>query len=363
MAFVVNERIKETTATTGTGAYAVDGAAVGHQAFSVLGAGNTCPYLCTDNVNWEVGIGTVSLAPNQLARTTILASSNAGTAINWGAGTKDIACVLPGKLAVILGQAGGPAVVSAFVAALLDDVDAATARGTLGAAAAVHNHDADYVNVAGDTMTGPLTLTGDPTAALHSAPKQYVDAKAAAEASNAAATAVPAGTIIAFGNSIAPSGYLDCNGQNVSRTTYAALFAAIAITWGAGDGSTTFALPDLRRRTIIGQGGVQVSGPGSAVGQVGGAETHTLTTTEMPSHTHGVTDPGHTHALNQSVTGATDGFSLGGSGTNISGSMNTGVFTLSAASATTGISIGAAGSGAAHNNMQPCAVVGYFIKY
>lgn len=354
MAFVVNERIKETTATTGTGAYAVDGAVVGHQAFSVIGAGNTCPYLCTDNVNWELAIGTVSLGPNQVARTTILGSSSGGAAINWGAGTKEISCVLPAKLAVILGQAGGPAVVSAFIATLLDDADAATARGTLGAAASVHNHDADYVNAAGDTMTGALTLPGDPAAALHAAPKQYVDAKAAAEASSA----VPAGTIIAFGNSIAPSGYLDCNGQNVSRTTYSALFAAIGTTWGTGDGSTTFTLPDLRRRTLIGQGGVQVSGPGSAVGQVGGAETHALTTTEMPSHTHGVTDPGHGHSASPaSVIGSGTGSNVNPTGGALSS------VALSVTSSNTGISIGSAGSGGAHNNMQPSAVVGYFIKY
>lgn len=65
---------------------------------------------------------------------------------------------------------------------------------------------------------------------------------------------VPPGTILDFAGSTLPTGYLDCNGAAVSRTTYSALFAAISTTWGAGNGTTTFNVPDLRGRTTINEG-------------------------------------------------------------------------------------------------------------
>ena len=80
---------------------------------------------------------------------------------------------------------------------------------------------------------------------------------------------LPAGAIIAFGSTVAPSGYLLCDGAAVSRTTYADLFAAISTTWGAGDGSTTFNLPDGRGGVLRGTGTGSVNGRdkvGPAVG-------------------------------------------------------------------------------------------------
>jgi hypothetical protein len=95
----VADRIRETSQTTGTGDYSLLGAATGFQAFSVLGANNLTPYFATDDINYEVGIGTVLTGPARLSRTTILASSNGGAAVNWGAGTRDIICGLPAALA------------------------------------------------------------------------------------------------------------------------------------------------------------------------------------------------------------------------------------------------------------------------
>lgn len=92
MAFVHANRVQETTSTTGTGTYDLNGAATGFQSFVAgIGNGNTCVYTCTDGTNWECGIGTVaSDSPDTLARTNVVSSSNGNAAVNWGAGTKDI---------------------------------------------------------------------------------------------------------------------------------------------------------------------------------------------------------------------------------------------------------------------------------
>ncbi|MFH0351023.1 MAG: hypothetical protein ACHBMF_03690, partial [Chromatiales bacterium] len=88
--FSIKPRVKESTITTGSGPYALSGAMVGYQSFAEIGDGNITEYFCTDNISWEAGLGTLSLAPSQLARTEVMASSNGGSAVNWGAGTKEI---------------------------------------------------------------------------------------------------------------------------------------------------------------------------------------------------------------------------------------------------------------------------------
>ena len=108
----------------------------------------------------------------------------------------------------------------------------------------------------------------------------------------------------------------------------------LGIPWGAAD-STHFNLPDLRRRVLMGSGGTQVNGPGIYLGNTGGAEGHTLTTGEMPAHTHGI------------PFSATSG---------LAGGPN---FNLSGASGATTTSTGGGGS---HNNVQPSAVVKKIIK-
>lgn len=89
------DRVKETSATTGTGTYNLAGAAAGFRTFVAgVGNGNTCQYVAEDGTNWEIGVGTVTdAAPDTLARTRILSSSNAGAAVNWaGAGPRNLFC-------------------------------------------------------------------------------------------------------------------------------------------------------------------------------------------------------------------------------------------------------------------------------
>lgn len=96
------DRVLETTTTTGTGTLTLAGAVTGHQSFAAVGNGNTCPF-CVYAVDgdgnpsgdWEVSIGTYTSSGTTLSRTTVLASSNGGSAVNFGAGTKRVALVLP----------------------------------------------------------------------------------------------------------------------------------------------------------------------------------------------------------------------------------------------------------------------------
>lgn len=173
----------------------------------------------------------------------------------------------------------------------------------------------------------------------------------------------PAGIMADFAGTVAPTGWLLCDGSAISRTTYSTLFSAIGTTWGAGDGSTTFNIPNMSRRVGMGAGGSGTATIGNAVGNVGGEENHVLITAELASHTHtaSVTDPGHTHneTVSQAGGGTPGGVqSVSYNGVQISGAQNTG-------SSGTGISVGNSntGGGSGHNTIQPSAIVLKIIKY
>jgi hypothetical protein len=106
MALVLADRVKETTTTTGTGTVTLLGASTGYQSFSVVGHANTTYYTIAGQTTseWEVGIGTYTLSGTTLARTTVLASSNAGSAVNFSAGTKDVFVTYPAGRSVSGGE-------------------------------------------------------------------------------------------------------------------------------------------------------------------------------------------------------------------------------------------------------------------
>lgn len=162
----------------------------------------------------------------------------------------------------------------------------------------------------------------------------------------------PIGTILIYAGTTAPNYWLFCYGQAISRTTYANLFAVIGTTYGTGDGSTTFNVPDIRGRVVAGQddmGGVSadrltgLSGgvDGDVLGGTGGAQSHTLATSEIPSHSHNI--PGSA-----------------GPTTYTRGSLYP--FTVDTLDARN-VATGNTGGGGAHNNVQPTIILNYIIKF
>ena len=161
---------------------------------------------------------------------------------------------------------------------------------------------------------------------------------------------VPVGAVVAYGSSTAPKGWLSCLGQEVYRGDYPDLFAIIGTTYGAGNGTTTFNLPNLSGRVVVGQG----SGAGltaRSMGATGGAETHTLTTGEIPSHSH-----------TSNATGGGLGL-MTADGNNTAVSVDASAVEPNLYAAPAALSINNAGDGGAHNNMQPFAVLNYIIRF
>lgn len=170
------------------------------------------------------------------------------------------------------------------------------------------------------------------------------------------AAGVPTGAILPYGGTAAPTGYLLCDGSLVSRATYAALFAVLGTAYGAGDGSTTFGLPDLRARVAAGYKAADADC--GTLGGTGGAADVTLDATMIPAHSHGVTDGGHSHGL----TNATSVVQAGNVMAQTAPGASWKTATPSVDSATTGIALANTGGGLSHENWPPFAVVNWIIK-
>ncbi|WP_339034901.1 tail fiber protein [Bradyrhizobium symbiodeficiens] len=182
---------------------------------------------------------------------------------------------------------------------------------------------------------------------------------------------IPIGAGFDYWGSATPnSSFVFAYGQAISRSTYSALFSLFGTTYGAGDASSTFNIPDLRGRVTAKKDDMGGSPAGrltpsyfgtaaSSLGAVGGLESQTLIAAQMPAHSHGIADPGHTHTP--------PGVSAGLWGDNVTGSAAQGgnAFQMTHTSipvVTTGISVQSAGGGGAHNNVQPTIVCNYVIR-
>jgi microcystin-dependent protein len=214
-----------------------------------------------------------------------------------------------------------------------------------------------------NTSTGALVLSGGAGIAgnLHVGGTIVTPTMPAGTSNTAVATtafvqtnSLPIGGLMMWPTASAPAGYLLCNGTAVSRTTYAALFAVIGTTFGVGDDSTTFNLPNYNNRVPVGAGGLY------AVGASGGSKDATVV-----SHTHtaSVTDPGHVHQMTRVLTDAnTDGTFDAVSQFATSDDAN--YTNRNTESATTGVSVTVASSGSSGTdaNMQPYLAIYYIIK-
>ena len=199
------------------------------------------------------------------------------------------------------------------------------------------------INTTNATATIPIVLPADPTTALQASTKQYVDTL----------TGAPAGIIMAFAGSTAPTGFLACDGSAVLRATYATLFAAIGTTWGAGNGTTTFNVPDLRGMFMRGTG---TNATGSSSGAVG-PSVGTYAADTYLNHSHSITDTGHAHSptylINQSS--GIPGWASGST-------FNNAITTQSGTSAsTTGISVNTSTTGGTETKPKNYGVL-YIIK-
>ena len=171
--------------------------------------------------------------------------------------------------------------------------------------------------------------------------------------------AVPTGTMLDYaGAGTIPTGYLACDGSNYVSATYPALSAVLGTTWGAPGGGN-FTVPDSRRRVSVGSGGTAVSGPANTVGSVGGEETHVQSTAEIAAHTHGVTDPTHSHTATSSDYGSKSPAPANNFRHSPAADAS---YTDTVNAASTGISVNSQGSSTAFNVMQPSYVVQKIIK-
>ena len=169
------------------------------------------------------------------------------------------------------------------------------------------------------------------------------------------------GTIKMWSGAAAPSGYLLCDGSAVSRATYADLFAVCGTAFGAGNGTTTFNLPDLRGRVPLGAGtGDAADATAHTLGSKSGTETVTLNTTQIPAHAHSITDPGHKHTDDAGGTGFV--VQKTGLGTPAIGAGSDYVVETRTGSATTGVTTGNLGGSGAHSNMPPTLAVNWIVK-
>lgn len=220
---------------------------------------------------------------------------------------------------------------------------------------------------------------------------------------------VKVGSVVAWPGTSCPTGYLSPFGQAVSRTTYATLFDEYGTTYGSGDGSTTFNLPDMRGRVVAGldnMGGTSANRltdsttqglNGDTLGDTGGEEAHTQTSSELVSHTHGVgtyqsaghlhgagtlggsattVGSAHSHAVNDqystldtvsSGTGATSVWrGIAGTGSTTSSGAHTHELNITGSTATDGPrsilgTSASAGSGSAFNVLQPTIVLNWCV--
>ena len=316
--------------------------------------GNSGKALITDGTNTSWGYGTIVLGTTPVTGTSTYVPYVSGGVLSSSAnmtfnGTTLTVAGFSNTGNTILGDAGADTItINASTASIPNTLNFGSNTLYLSSAAA-------QVGI-GTTSVGSDKLTVAGTVKSTTGGFVFPDAT-----TQTTAAAMPAGAVMPYAGSSAPSGWLFCAGQAVSRTTYAALFAAISTTYGSGDGSTTFNLPDLRGRGVAGidnLGGsaagrltsTTMSPNGTTYGATGGTETATATTTSTGSAT------GSLSFTTSTATGGTTVFASGGGGA------ATGYDHYHTGTTTGSLSVSASGTSSAFGNVQPTLLMAYIIK-
>lgn len=328
------------------------------------------------------GTATLTITPNTQEKLYFV-YNNTGESVIFTQGSGGNVTVEDGATKIIYADgAGGTAKVSDFTGSLSVDASVLKIDGTEvtstadelnlldgSAAGTIANSKAVIYGAAGEVNATTLQLGGTSLTATADE-LNYVDGVTSniqTQLDNISATTLPPGSILPYAGSSAPSGFLLCYGQAIDRTTYASLFSAIGTTYGAGDGSTTFNLPDLRGRLVAGQddmggssadrltnqsGGVD----GDTLGATGGSETHTLTTAQMPTHQHDLSSLSVYSSFDTSYGSPFSALQVQYMPSNRSyrsGDVHNDYFSGTS---------GNEGDGGAHNNVQPTIILNYMIK-
>ena len=373
---IIAYRAKQSTETAGTGTLVLSPAASNARSFQAAfgAAARRIQYCIQWSTGFEIGYGDFDGgSPGALTRATILASSNAGGLVSLPAGTKDVFCVvdpaareviaISGTANLALADLGNTVVFSGAAAATLNLPAVTTvAQGAgwlvlnLGSAALTLDPNASE------------TINGQASIALPPGMTANILRSGAGWVAGIFGHGRLIGEYVQVAGANLPPFCVWPNGQNLSRSSYATLFAAIGTTYGAGDGSTSFGTPDVRGRALFGLdnlGGVAasritsgVSGiNAAALGNAGGDQrigTHGHAASQA-AHNHSLNDPGHSHSLPGYTVQPAPGFQGGGSYGYANPSTNP---------ATTGITIGNATppitvsdfAGGASANMPPALI-------
>jgi microcystin-dependent protein len=258
--------------------------------------------------------------------------------------------------------AGVDLTAAAGVAKLVSFFTAATQRWLIGSNATAEsgsgNAGSDFAVSrfadGGTVIDTPLTIARSSGIAAFSQVPTAAGSPVVTQAT-AGAFAPVIGAIQMFAGSTAPTNWMICDGSAIPRTGFAALFSVISTTYGAGDGTTTFNIPNLRGKAVVGvDGSAQFTNLGSTFGEL----SHTTTVAEMPSHNHTLHDPGHVHTITPmrvvSVSNTSNNVGVLSATTPSTG--------LTTDSAVTGITLDASGGGTPHNNVQPSLALNFIIR-
>ena len=315
------------------GTLSVSGAAVFKSTVTVEGAGTFKGDVSVSG-NTRIG-GTVTVA----GAVSLASTLSVGGATNLASTVTVVGAAALKSTVTVGGAANFGSTVTVEGATNLASTVTVVGAGTFKSNVSVSGN----MNIAGNTsIGGTVTIVG--------ANVQAANAKVCASAfygdgSNMTGL-LPSGVILPYGASASPTGFLLCNGQAVSRSTYSSLFAIVSSLYGDGNGSSTFNVPDLRGRFVAGwDAGTSVLTSvtanmvlGSSIANTGGAQAITLAVAQMPAHTHDITP------MRQ------DSPRTGGGSGNV----------YDAISGT--VSTSSTGGDGAHSNIPPTMILNYIIK-